>query len=77
MFGWTPTTKAVIRRCEVLRFLFHTDFSKTFGYDWKTSPKTSNITLEVQRPLKYTLNYLGSGMGDPQGSGGQRSEMVG
>jgi len=25
----------------------------------------------------YTLNYLGSGMGAPQGSGGQRSEMVG
>ena len=25
----------------------------------------------------HTLNYLGSGMGAPQGSGGQRSEMVG
>ena len=85
--------KLTISQTKSLRFKFEKGFAQSSTYKnlvcmlntWGAPVLSLNvgmvhyvyITHRIHVWHIYTLNYLGSGMGAPQGSGGQRSEMVG
>ena len=71
-FTWIPATspwKSVVGEV-VLQVATVTGLGGLFSW-WQITAKRG-VGCKLN-----THNYLGSGMGAPQGSGGQRSEMVG